>query len=417
MSGVYNFHYPETNTSEGEILNLKKFIIFFCFYLILQSIYANNELKVSTYNYGSNIRKSAHHISPSGQLVETFNCASKGIFKNYSFQFYPRKRALNAFTRGKHFALIPHITLTKSNFKKAHFSSSPVGIERWFLFSKKKIKSLGNAFNLLKIGVIRGSLQEEYIREKGIEPFYVVDSVDSLYKAMEINRIDGFISSMQEFNNINKVEETIYKKLLTYSQIRVKFSADVSKNNLKKFNKNISNCVSANFDLEEKEKTEVINFAKKVFDFTVDKKNRDNLSIINTGISKKEIRLRDKIWIQRDYSSDIFSIKKLLNSSSSELLINANNKWNNKVTEIFLHGPKGELIATSQLISDYNQSDEKKHSKIFVEKKKIYVSKINYDKSTRFFQVQVTFPVIGNKRLIAALTIGVNIEQLLTSLN
>ncbi len=77
---------------------------------------------------------------------------------------------------------------------------------------------------------------------------------------------------------------------------------------------------------------------------------------------------------------------------------------------------KGLNVGISDVTSDYWQGDEAKFKKTF-EKSDYFIDDIEYDDSTQKFQSQISLAIKdpGTKKDIGAITLGIDVEYVLSS--
>jgi hypothetical protein len=80
--------------------------------------------------------------------------------------------------------------------------------------------------------------------------------------------------------------------------------------------------------------------------------------------------------------------------------------------ELFVMDNKGANVCMSDKTSDYWQGDEAKFTKSFNKGAgAVHVGKVKFDDSTQAYLSQVSVPVMDGKKVIGAITIGIDIDQ------
>ncbi len=136
----------------------------------------------------------------------------------------------------------------------------------------------------------------------------------------------------------------------------------------------------------------------------------------HASIGQSDIDRLDKKWRAETKSSDKPMISGVLAKPLSGFLKNVKTNSKGLFTEIFVMDNKGLNVGQSDITSDYWQGDEAKWKKTYkVGPDAVHVGKIKKDESTQAFQSQLSLPVVdpATKTVIGAVTVGVNVDQLL----
>lgn len=81
--------------------------------------------------------------------------------------------------------------------------------------------------------------------------------------------------------------------------------------------------------------------------------------------------------------------------------------------EIFVMDNQGANVAMTDKTSDYWQGDEAKFEKSFNSGKgAVFVDEVEFDDSTQAYLVQVSVPVKDGDKVVGAITIGVDVDQI-----
>ncbi len=124
----------------------------------------------------------------------------------------------------------------------------------------------------------------------------------------------------------------------------------------------------------------------------------------------KQIKKRDALWkatpgLDKDMQA-------MLDSKCSQHLI-AIKEANDIYAEIFVMDNQGANTCMTDKTSDYWQGDEAKFQKSFAQGKGgIHIGKVKFDDSTQAYLVQISIPVNDGKKIIGAMTFGIDIEEL-----
>lgn len=132
-------------------------------------------------------------------------------------------------------------------------------------------------------------------------------------------------------------------------------------------------------------------------------------------LTQAEIDTLDKQWRAEVKAADKPLIKKTMDNALSTYLKKVETESKGLYTEIFVMDDKGLNVGQSDVTSDYWQGDEDKWQKTFlVGTDAVFVDKVEKDESTQQLQAQVSFSIVDpeTKRVIGAVTVGVNVEGL-----
>lgn len=124
-----------------------------------------------------------------------------------------------------------------------------------------------------------------------------------------------------------------------------------------------------------------------------------------------EIKALDEKWIKSKGKDEEF--KSIIENAASNKLKEIVAQGNGLYAEIFIMDFQGCNVALADLTSDLWQGDEEKFTLSYREGKGgVFIDKVKYDESTQKNLVQVSLPVIDASKVIGAITIGLDIDQL-----
>lgn len=82
------------------------------------------------------------------------------------------------------------------------------------------------------------------------------------------------------------------------------------------------------------------------------------------------------------------------------------------IAEIFVMDNQGANVAMTDKTSDYWQGDEAKFIKSFNKGKGgLHISDVEFDDSSQAYLVQISVPVKDGKKVIGAITVGIDVDQ------
>ncbi len=136
----------------------------------------------------------------------------------------------------------------------------------------------------------------------------------------------------------------------------------------------------------------------------------------HASLSQADIDRLDKTWRAETKASAKPMIDAAMGNALSSFLKKVRADSQGLFTEIFVMDNKGLNVGQSDVTSDYWQGDEAKWKKTYkVGPDAVHIGKIKEDESTQMFQSQLSLSIIdpATKKVIGAVTIGVNVAQLL----
>ena len=136
----------------------------------------------------------------------------------------------------------------------------------------------------------------------------------------------------------------------------------------------------------------------------------------HASLGQSDIDSLDKKWRAETKSADKPMISGVLAKPLSGFLKKVQADSKGLYTEIFVMDNRGLNVGQSNITSDYWQGDEAKWKKTYkVGPDAVHIGKVEKDESTQTFQSQLSLPVVdpATKTVIGAVTIGVNVDQLL----
>lgn len=124
--------------------------------------------------------------------------------------------------------------------------------------------------------------------------------------------------------------------------------------------------------------------------------------------SLRDIKSIDKKWRSGQLSLSV--INKLLNNQAAKTLQKME-RTQPYFIELFVMDNQGAIVAMTHRTTDYWQGDEDKFIASFnAGPGAVHISDVNFDKSTQRFLTQVSVPILDNKQVIGALTVGINLD-------
>jgi hypothetical protein len=310
----------------------------------------------------------------------------------------PTLRGKNLVDKEKIDAYYPiHITAkTKSR------SLIPIYIDETIILSKNPIKENMN------IGLTRGNHQKLLNSFPEYKTSYIVDSVESLLKGFNENRISSIIINRSQIKK-NSQFNFKYSKTLAYEDVGIYYNPQfIKKINKSKqdLNNSFLKCIlDYRFPLSTERKKTIFTAMKN--DLVQLKK-----SFIFEKLTIQEIDKKEALWKENSDQSQNF-INKILKSNISTKLKRELKKFD-FINEAFIFNHQGALLGSIGTSSDFDQSDEAKFSLSKTKSLNVHnISHLYFDESSRTFQTGITIPLFSNNVHIGGLYVGADINKLL----
>jgi hypothetical protein len=133
----------------------------------------------------------------------------------------------------------------------------------------------------------------------------------------------------------------------------------------------------------------------------------------HASLDQASIIKLDKQWRAETSASSKPMINGILSNDLSAFLKGVKGKNGALFTEIFVMDNKGLNVGQSDITSDYWQGDEAKWKKSYgAGMGAVHVGKIKQDESTQKFQSQVSVAISDGGKVIGAVTVGINVDEL-----
>ncbi len=363
----------------------------------------------------------------SGVSVEILKCIFKKMNVSYNINIVPWKRAQKNVQNNETNGFF--IVMSFAELDKYATLSAPIALEKWYFYFKDPTLLQNKNFKQgIKIGVIRGNNQSAWLKANGYFIAQEVKNYKQLIKLLDFDRIHAFLADQktfgEEISRLSLNDDQFLSTFIKYTPLGIYFSNSFLKTHpefLEEFNKNVYICVPEAVKLNKQEEQRLHNLAtSKIMKWI---NNPLVITMIkdqnqkHQALSQPEIINLDKQWRKEAKSVSSPLIDKLLTNSLSQYLKKIKKESNGLYSEIFVMDNKGLNVAQSDETSDYWQGDETKFKKTFeIGKNTFFIDEIEYDESSREFQVQINLTISdpSSGAPIGALTVGINIEKALT---
>lgn len=125
------------------------------------------------------------------------------------------------------------------------------------------------------------------------------------------------------------------------------------------------------------------------------------------------IDVADKEWRAQKKAGGGAMVDAVLGNPLSGFLKGKKDAAGGVITEMFIMDNKGMNVGQSDVTSDYMQGDEAKWQKSYgAGDGAMFIDEVEFDDSTKSFQVQVSGTVSDGGAPIGAITVGMNVEKL-----
>lgn len=380
-----------------------------------------------------------------GESVETVQCVLDRLNHAYRVDIVPWKRAQSNLQNGLSdgfFSAIPQPQLDK-----VAILSAPIVLEKWFWFSLAPgLPPVADFPPDFKIGVLRGSNQEQWLQERDIKISQSVNQLSSLFRLLQIGRIDTFLADEHVMNELLEEKSShqaiLQRRFERYAPMGIYFSLGFLASHpdfIHKFNQQIPFCAVRTMHVtlaEEQQLRSMVDQA--VMPLLKNDKLKAFLRVSNQqdpGLDMARIQQLDEAWKAASDGKIAVPewISALLSTPESQYLKQWQNRHQGVFREVLLTDSRGVLVASSEMTSDYWQGDEEKvsrplhmasatspeylHGWFDQGDGKNPTALIEYDESTRQFLVHVSYLIRDKQGVTGILCLGINLEIALKTLN
>ncbi len=242
---------------------------------------------------------------------------------------------------------------------------------------------------------------------------------------LNIGRIDILLADLDDFNEVAgrlKIDSTeFHQRFFRYVPLGVYFAHKALQQRpgfIAQFNAATHLCASAPFALSTAEQQLILS------KLLADVQELARLPLLRQRLQQQNqpevdlsaMLLLDSQWQQQLLASPEDSLAaKMLSSAASEVLQQWQTQYAELVTEVILMDQHGANAAISRVTTDYWQGDEMPFLGIFEQQAAYFIDVVEYDQSTRRFQVKLSVPVSDGQRHIGVLSVGIDVERALAT--
>lgn len=393
----------------------------------------NNSIAPSdnpTVNLATNISSAFSSSFPAGteqELLPHLQCIFKQIGFNYSVQVMPWRRAYQDVKSNRIDGFFTAIPMRQVD--PYAVLSAPLILENWYWFWRADTPAPESWRDGYRLGSILGSQQETWLAEAGYKVDMGANNLPQLIKLLQSKRIDVILADREDFlqaaqelkTDVTKFQHRFFR----YVPLGVYFNEQFLNNNPKflvNFNQKITGCSNVRFSVSDYERqliTELL--SQKIDRWKRIPKLEQGLKKRNLKsrfITEQEVTKRDKEWNESFLESDFSYSLSLIDQELSAELREIKKQSQDVITEIIVTDERGLNFAISDMTSDYWQGDEEKFTEVFGQPANtIHFGPINYDESTKRFQLQLSVPLYAeeNAEPQGVMVFGVDVEKVLSN--
>lgn len=353
---------------------------------------------------------------------QQINCIMQQTRQPYTLQVMPWRRARQEVKMDRidgYFTAMPNDDM--NDFAQL---SAPLFLENWYWFWHPRHPG-PDSKERIRYGAILGSHQADWLAQHEHKPDVEVNDLAQLVQLLNIGRIDMLLADLDDFNEVTrrlKIDSTEFKqRFFRYVPLGVYFAHKALQQRpgfIAQFNAATHLCASAPFALSTAEQQLILS------KLLSDVQQLARLPLLRQRLQQQNqpevdlsaMLLLDSQWQQQLLANQEDSLAtKMLNSAASEALQQWQASYAELVTEVILMDRHGANAAISRVTTDYWQGDEMPFLGIFEQQAAYFIDVVEYDQSTRRFQVKLSVPVSDGQRHIGVLSIGIDVERALAT--
>ncbi len=302
--------------------------------------------------------------------------------------------------------------------------SAPLFLENWYWFWHQRHAG-PDSKEPIRYGAILGSHQADWLAQHEHKPDVEVNDLAQLVQLLNIGRIDMLLADLDDFNEVArrlKIDSTeFHQRFFRYVPLGVYFAHKALQQRpgfIAQFNAATHLCASAPFALSTAEQQLILS------KLLADVQQLARLPLLRQRLQQQNqpevdlsaMLLLDSQWQQQLLASPDDSLAaKMLSSAASEVLQQWQTQYAELVTEVILMDQHGANAAISRVTTDYWQGDEMPFLGIFEQQAAYFIDVVEYDQSTRRFQVKLSVPVSDGQRHLGVLSVGIDVERALAT--
>lgn len=354
---------------------------------------------------------------------QQINCIMQQTRQPYTLQVMPWRRAKQEVKMNRidgYFTALPN-----EEMDEYAQLSAPLFLENWYWFWRPRHAGPDSAGHI-RYGAILGSHQADWLYSHYDKPDLEVNDIAQLVQLLQIGRIDMVLADLEDFHNAArrlKMDPALFnQRFFRYIPLGVYFSRQRLAQNpgfIQHFNAATHLCASSPFALSPTEQQLILS---RLFD---EVRTLARNPVLLHAVTQQNRQLtdlaailqQDNLWQQQLQAGQQAPLATaMLNSSASGVLQSWQANYPAEVTEVILMDQRGANVAISAVTTDYWQGDETPFLGIFEQATEYFIDVVEYDRSTRRFQVKLSVPLNGeHNRHIGVLSVGIDVERVLAN--
>jgi len=359
-----------------------------------------------------------------GSSVNALDCIFRAMQQPYEIRVLPLQRAIHDVQQQRADGFFSATRISQiDSFARL---SAPLALEKWYWYSNQPAApGLQENRQRLRIGALRGSNQQVWLEQNGYNVVSQVGNHEQLLKLLQLERIDAFIADQHtlrmEMTQLPGNLRPDHQHFLKYSTLGVYFGKHFLERRqgfLDNFDHHIFGCLREQPKLNDAERLLIGTLYQNRFagwvshPLLIERVREQNRQ--HRGMGLQRILELDQQWVLESSQPRRPLITSVLSNPASHWLVEQQQASDGLVTEIILTDRFGLNAAVSEITTDYWQGDEEKFSmSFFSENGEPVVGQLDYDESTRHFQVHISNRLRDpdTAEVIGVLIVGLGIEQ------
>ena len=132
-------------------------------------------------------------------------------------------------------------------------------------------------------------------------------------------------------------------------------------------------------------------------------------------LAQQDLEQLDHQWAQQVRDNTSILAERYLKLEGSQFLQVWQKQMQGVITEIIVTDKQGKNVIISEVTTDYWQGDEAKFLNMYQQDDDYYIDTVEFDESTKHFQVQFSVPIFDKENQhMGVLILGVDIEKALS---
>lgn len=382
-----------------------------------------------TVNLATNISSAFSSDLPTGtgqNLLPHLQCIFTDMKRDFAVQVMPWRRAYQDVKSNRIDGFFTAIPMRQID--PYAVLSAPMVLENWYWFWRNDTIAPESWREGYKLGSILGSQQETWLGETGYTVDMSANNLPQLIKLLQGKRIDVILADREHFvraaQELKLNPDNFQSRFFRYVPLGVYFNEQFLNNNpafLTDFNTTINKCATGHFAVSDYEKQQIRELLhRKIERWKRLPKLESILRAQNaktSRFSQKDINERDNKWKKAFQVNDFAYPIHLIDQELSAQLREIKKQSLDIITEIIITDARGLNVAISDMTSDYWQGDEGKFTEAYGKPAStLYFGDINYDESTKRFQIHVSVPLYSEEKFepLGVMVFGVDVEKILS---